>query len=65
MENHSGEGGPRYELQELMVWLEGVRKIQRFLGFVESELTYLYDIAVWGNTPSSLPLCRRRENPRD
>ena len=45
--------------------LEGVRKIQRFLGFAESELTYLYDIAVWGNTPSSLPLCRRRENPRD
>jgi hypothetical protein len=51
MENHSGEGGPRYELQELLVWLEGVRKIQRFLGFAESELTYLYDIAVWGNTP--------------
>ena len=48
MENHSGEGGPRYELQELLVWLEGVRKIQRFLGFAESELTYLYDIAVWG-----------------
>ena len=47
MENHSGKGGQRYELLELLAWLEGVRKIQRFLGFEESELTYLYDIAVW------------------
>ena len=55
MENHSGKGGPRYELLELLAWLEGVRKIQRFLGFAESELTYLYDIAVWGNTPVFCP----------
>jgi hypothetical protein len=29
MENHSGKGGQRYELLELLAWLEGVRKIQR------------------------------------
>ena len=47
MENHTGKSGPRHELQELLAWLAGVRKRQRFLGYAEAECTYLYDIAVW------------------
>jgi hypothetical protein len=39
--------GPRHELQELLDWLQGVRKRQMFLGFDPSAWTYLYDIPVW------------------
>ena len=47
MENHTGQSGPRTELLELLDWLRRLRRRQRFLGFKESELTYLYDIPVW------------------
>ena len=44
MENHTGQSGPRTELLELLDWLRRLRRRQRFLGFKESDLTYLYDI---------------------
>eukprot|EP01046_Picozoa_sp_COSAG06_P046637 COSAG06_NODE_6635_length_2845_cov_2.705497_3_plen_137_part_00 len=48
MENHTGQSGPRTELLELLDWLWRLRRRrQRFLGFKESKLTYLYDIPVW------------------
>lgn len=46
-ENHSGVSGPRGELWHMMEWLSAVRRRQRFLGYDEAELTYLYDIPVW------------------
>lgn len=45
-ENHTGQSGPRTELLELLDWLARLRRRQRFLGYAESELTYLYDIPV-------------------
>jgi hypothetical protein len=45
--NHTGQSGPRTELLELLDWLRRLRRRQRFLGFKESDLTYLYDIPVW------------------
>ena len=35
------------ELWEILCWLRYVRARQRFLGYMEEELTYLYDIPVW------------------
>ena len=32
LENHTGQSGPRHELEELLEWLAGRRKIQRMLG---------------------------------
>ena len=58
LENHPGKSGPRHELIELLAWLEGVRKRQRFLGYAESELIYLYDIAVWVNAGPLPPILR-------
>ena len=45
-ENHTGQSGPRTELLELLDWLARLRSRQRFLGYNESDLTYLYDIPV-------------------
>ena len=46
IENHTGQSGPRTELLHLLEWLARLRSRQRFLGYSESELTYLYDIPV-------------------
>ena len=46
-ENFSAFSGPRVELGHILDWLDYVRRRQRFLGFVESALTWLYDIPVW------------------
>ena len=37
----------RDDALQLLDWLDYVRRRQRFLGFQESELTWLYDIPVW------------------
>ena len=46
-ENHTAVSGPRTELWEILCWLRYVRARQQFLGYMEDELTYLYDIPVW------------------
>lgn len=47
IENHTGMSGPRAELWHILEWLGAVRRRQRFLGYEEKELTYMYDIPVW------------------
>ena len=32
MENHTGQSGPRHELQDILGWLEKRRKVMRMLG---------------------------------
>ena len=44
MENHTGQSGPRTELLELLEWLRRLRQRQRFLGFQEANLTYMYGV---------------------
>ena len=44
IENHTGQSGPRAELLELLDWLRRLRRRQRFLGFKEGDLTYMYGV---------------------
>ena len=44
IENHTGQSGPRHELQDMLGWLEERRQDMRMLGYKEDELVYLYDI---------------------
>ena len=46
-ENHAGQSGPRWELTEVLDRAARLRKMQRFLGYAEDELTYLYDYVAW------------------